>query len=238
MHFVSKKMSIRRIVALTITIGCHLGLLIVMLEPTAPRMDTTTETWNEIGSLRIRIISSSRIVPASPPVSTTAPPSPPKVAVKLLPTAPRRVAADLPPKPRSHLSLATPPPSAKAPHPQPTNDGTPATEQYTDQPATVGDGGFHQRLLDAERSGEIRGVPGSDRQIVPGIQLADPMTQGVSHVMRQTQRLFGITNHHCIDVEVLKSLTPEDLIARHLTLADVKKEEEKWDCNSPLGLHF
>jgi hypothetical protein len=52
------------------------------------------------------------------------------------------------------------------------------------------------------------------------------------------QRLFGVTNHHCIDVEVLQSLTPAELAARHLSPADVQKEGEKYACNKPLGLSF
>jgi hypothetical protein len=64
------------------------------------------------------------------------------------------------------------------------------------------------------------------------------MNQGVGAVMRNAQRLFGITDHHCIDVEVWQSLSPEALSARHLSPSDVRGEDEKYNCNRPLGLSF
>lgn len=102
----------------------------------------------------------------------------------------------------------------------------------------AGDGGFQQRLLNAQHSQGVRGIPGSDTPISPGIQLTDPMNQGVGAVMRDTQRLFGISNRHCIDVEVWQSLSADELSARHLSPADVRREGEKYNCNRPLGLNF
>lgn len=93
-------------------------------------------------------------------------------------------------------------------------------------------------MSDAQHSQGIRGVPGSDRRVVQGIQLTDPMNQGIGAVVRSAQRLFGVTNRHCIDVEVWQQLSPEELIARHLTEEDVKNESEKYECNRPKGLNF
>ncbi|WP_239951097.1 hypothetical protein [Dyella terrae] len=64
------------------------------------------------------------------------------------------------------------------------------------------------------------------------------MNQGIGSVMRNAQRLFGVTNHHCIDVDVWQHLTPDELKERHLTAADVEKESQKYNCNRPLGLNF
>jgi hypothetical protein len=78
--------------------------------------------------------------------------------------------------------------------------------------------------MDSKRAGEavrpanaragIGGVPGSDMCFVPGIRLTDPMKQGIGAVTRKVQRLFGVTNHHCIDVDVWRHLTPQELSAR------------------------
>jgi len=62
------------------------------------------------------------------------------------------------------------------------------------------------------------------------------MTQGVGAVLRTTQRLFGVTNRHCIDVEVWQSLTPEQRIERHVSKQDIEKINETYRCNAPLGL--
>lgn len=98
------------------------------------------------------------------------------------------------------------------------------------------DGGFRQRLLDAQHSADVHGVPGSDLRRAPDIELIDPAKQGVGAVMRSVQRLFGIPSHHCIDVDTWKTLTPTELIARHLTARDVEEANQKYQCNRPLGL--
>jgi hypothetical protein len=100
--------------------------------------------------------------------------------------------------------------------------------------------------MDSKRAGEavrpanaragIGGVPGSDMRFVPGIRLTDPMKQGIGAVTRKVQRLFGVTNHHCIDVDVWRHLTPQELSARHISSGDVDKIDEKYDCNRPPGL--
>lgn len=68
--------------------------------------------------------------------------------------------------------------------------------------------------------------------------MSDPRDQGIGAVMRNTQRLFGITNKHCIDVEVWQRLSPQELVERHITPADVRSANEKYQCNRPLGLSF
>ncbi|UPG83967.1 hypothetical protein L2Y94_11410 [Luteibacter aegosomatis] len=81
-------------------------------------------------------------------------------------------------------------------------------------------------------------LPGSDLRRAPGIQLIDPMNQGIGAVARKTQRLFGIPDSHCVDVDRLRSLRPEELASRHLSPRDVAHMNEKYDCNRPLGLSF
>jgi hypothetical protein len=101
-----------------------------------------------------------------------------------------------------------------------------------------GDGGFHQRLLQAQQPSVTRDVPGSDVSRVPGIRLIDPDTQGVRAVTRKLQRLFGITSRHCIDVEVWRNLTPRQLSERHMSSGDLDHLDEEYHCNEPKGLGF
>lgn len=100
------------------------------------------------------------------------------------------------------------------------------------------DSAFMARLHAAQRADAVHGVPGSDTTYVRGVHLTDPMEQGIGAVMRTTQRAFGITSRHCIDVDVWKHLTPEQLSARHVSPDDVAKTEAMYHCNAPLGLHF
>ena len=108
----------------------------------------------------------------------------------------------------------------------------------TNTPATFGDGGFQAQLRHAQDSQAVRGIPGSDVLRAPGMQFTRPQDQGIGAVMRSAQRLFGVTNKHCIDVEVWGNMSPQELIERHLTPADVRAANEKYQCNRPLGLSF
>ncbi len=104
--------------------------------------------------------------------------------------------------------------------------------------ASASDGGFQEQLRNARHSHAVRGVPGSDTPYVPGVRLINPMNQGMGAVMRKVQRVFGVANRHCIDVEAWRQLTPQELSARHISSDDVDKTNEKYDCNRPPGLSF
>jgi hypothetical protein len=133
------------------------------------------------------------------------------------------------------------PPSPVTGPPGPASPPSPAAaspvEAVASPPAST-DGGFQQRLRDAQHDASVHGLPGSDTRRAPGIQLTDPMNQGIGSVMRDAQRLFGVTNHHCVDVEVWEHLSEEERIERHVSLADMRRVNEKYGCNRPLGLSF
>ncbi len=105
------------------------------------------------------------------------------------------------------------------------------------QPA-AGDGGFGQRLRQAQRAFAIHGVPGSTVPRVAGIHLIDPKNQGIGAAVRRVQRLFGIVNRHCIDVDVWRHLTPRELSARHISPDEVDRVDQEYQCNRPPGLRF
>ena len=221
-----------RVVAMVITVGCHLVLLMVLLRPAAPRTDLSVGLESEDAALKVRFISLPRQT-FTPPLSSVprlvAPPPivPREVSVKErlpLPVQRPTHVAPRPPEADSTNANASPPPVAP--------------DQQTNNQIPTRDGAFRDQIFNAQRSREIRGVPGSDRPVAPGIALTNSMDQGIGSVMRSTQRLFGVTNRHCIDVEVWQHLTPDELKARNLSAADVERESEKYDCNRPLGLNF
>lgn len=228
--------SARRIGAMVVTIGCHLGLLIVLLQPVASYNDMSPVVENGAVALKLRFILSSR--PTTTPLA-----SPALRLVVFSPGVPRKaLVKEAIPPPGQRVAHVTARPTSTNVSPHPVALVLPnvlaSPDQYTNSQASTEDGGFRERLLNAQHSDDVHGVPGSDRPIVPGIQLINPMNQGIGAVARKMQRLFGITDHHCIDVEVWKSLTPEELIARHISLDDVKAEAEKYNCYHPLGLNF
>ncbi len=103
---------------------------------------------------------------------------------------------------------------------------------------TIADGGFQRRLLHARRADAIRGVPGSDVPFVGGISLIALEARGAAAVMRRAQRLFGVANRHCIDVDVWHHMTPQALSARHISPNEVDQVDEAYHCNRPPGLSF
>lgn len=243
--------SLRRIVALVVAIACHAGILVVMLRPTASVFLTQHEPLvTEARTLELRLIPAVPAARENPTGERAA--ANPKVSTKA-----SSLATPLPePARQASRKAARPAKQARStelvsqPQPQPTpfpaanplgTAHTPNPTNTTPQPfpgtnPTIADGGFQQRLDDAQRAGTTHGVPGSDIRRAPAIQLINPMEQGVGAVMRSTQRLFGIPDRHCIDVEVWRSLSQDERNARHVSPSEIKAMDEKYSCNKPMGL--
>jgi hypothetical protein len=229
--------SARQVAAIVVAISFHLVLLVALLRPGAKQPEAALAAAGAASSkLDVRLISPPARATALPTQKAKQPgrPSPSREVEKKkagLLTIARNFRASAIDRPvesvvpeRANAAVESAAPSG--------------FERRRAIPEFSGDGGFRDRLLNAQHSQGSKGIPGSDTPISPGIQLTDPMNQGVGAVMRDTQRLFGITNRHCIDVEVWQSLSADELSARHLSPADVRREGEKYNCNRPLGLNF
>jgi hypothetical protein len=229
----------RRVAAVAVAVGVHLALLIALLRPASHPASTTNQVVeDEAALLELSFIS-------SPPItsSSSTPQAPTVAGRRVAPTSEpvrsriRGTRAAVVGTEANSPSIAASSTSLTFPV-VPAVFVRPALGRLITEPTSTGDGGFRKRLGDAQHSRDVRGVPGSDANAVPGIQLTDPQDQGVGAVMRSTQRLFGITDRHCIDVEVWQSLSPDELIARHLTPADIQRQSDRYSCNRPLGLNF
>ena len=225
-----RHVSIRRIVAISFAISCHLALIIALLRPVAPDVDVIPAQDSYQAALKLRFVFLPRLastISASPPTRSvairqvSAKERPPPQAMPIAPIAIRAHEAGA-------ISASIPPDAS----------GSPVIEQHTAGLPSTKDGGFKNRMFDTQQSQRVRGVPGSDRGIAPGLELADPMEQGIGSVMRNTKRLFGVADHHCIDVDVWRHMSEDELIQRHLTSADIEKASAKYNCDRPLGLNF
>ena len=224
-------LSAPRILAMVVAIGCHLFLLMALLRPAAPGTDMPPERKDDEAALNVQFIS--------PPRPTSAPPASPGFHPVALPGASAK--GGVPPPAQGAVRAAARAHKADAISDSALTvvpDLSATLDRDTNKSSPMGDGGFRDRMSNAQHAPGTRGVPGSDRRVAPGIELINPMDQGVGSVMRNAQRLFGVTNHHCIDVDVWRHLTPDELKEKHLTLADVEMEAEKYNCNRPLGLNF
>jgi hypothetical protein len=218
----AEALSIRRIVALVVALVVHFAGLAALLRPAVYRAVATREAEVATGALQVQLLA--RQLPKAPLAPV---PTPPSVHVTR-PTPVRRHAAA--------ISAPVAPPVQQLSPPEPAAQSL-ATPEPSTAPA-MGDGGFQQRLQEAQHAKAIHGVPGSDQQLAPSIRLIDPRTQGIGAVMRNAQRLFGVTSKACHDVEAWSKMSVEELVERHITPAEVKAANEKYECNRPLGLSF
>lgn len=100
------------------------------------------------------------------------------------------------------------------------------------------DGGFSARLKARQGSRAAPRLPGSSVPLVPGIKLIDRDEQGTGALVRKTKRLFGMTDRHCVDVDVWQHLASRELSERHISPSDVDRTSDAHHCNRPLGLSF
>ena len=214
----------RLVTVLAVVISGHLGLWMLMLRPGIFDRDTTPVLSNRLQVLKLRFFpppQPSSAHPRLPAYLLIAP------AVHGRKTLPARSSKPL--AVQQTAPASTPPSAARI---------TSALGLETSEKNASRDGGFHERLHRATHSYSVRGLPGSDTPSAPGIRLVDPMHQGIGALMRTAQRAFGIENRHCINVDVWRHLTPQELSARHISPGDVDKVDQKYDCNEPPGLHF
>lgn len=206
--------SMRRGAALGVALSLHLILLLLVLRPASDERRPTPIRPGNRQALQVRLLSRGPVRPPTP------------VVVPML-----RVVA---PIVHSHSARSQRLSLSEKALPNSLDTSTVDTGNH----GKVADGGFNTRLRNAQDSHAIRGVPGSSRPIVAGIHLIDPRKQGIAAVMRKAQRLFGVANRHCIDVGAWRQLTPQELSERHISLRDVDRMAEKYDCNAPPGLSF
>lgn len=210
-----------RVAVWVVVISCHLGLLL-LLRPVIFLRDTNPVAGSKPRVLKLRFFHPSR--PSSPPPAL---PARGLIAAavhrKVSARSPRQPAvqpaAPVDARPDEPILTSTPPPDM--------------SEKDANR-----DGGFQERLRLAQHAGTVHGVPGSDIPSAAGIHFIDPMSQGIAAVMRTTQRAFGIANSHCVDVDVWRHLTEQQLNARHLSRSDVDKVDRKYECNRPPGLRL
>jgi hypothetical protein len=220
--------SIRRAVAIAAAAAVHAGLLLALLRPSAYRFDVARARGEPSSTLELRFVDVPPAVATQPTLARpsnrkqprTRQPAPAAIAPHPAPASVQPSATDAPPTP----------PAPMAPRPGDTMQATIAPP--------MGDGGFQQRLQAAQHAGDVHGVPGSDIRRAPGLALVDPRTQGVAGTVRTLQRLFGVKEKACVDVDRLGTLTVEELVARHVTPTELKAMIEKNGCNEPPGLHF
>ena len=210
-----------RITALVVVITWHLGLLTLLLRPATFYRETTQLVRSDSSVLKLRFIQP----PRSPPLHS----------------APQLIAPPVHRRMKSSAMLSKKPlvqQTAEVAAPPYETSSTSVGSRDAGQEGSDNDGGFKERLRNAQHAHSIHGIPGPNAAFAPGIQLVDPMSQGIGALMRHAQRAFGIKSRRCIDVDAWRRLSPQELSARHVSPSEVDSVDEKYACNKPPGLHF
>lgn len=78
-------------------------------------------------------------------------------------------------------------------------------------------------------------LPGSARPVrgAPVLHMIDPKMQGIAGAVRTVQRLFGIPDSHCVDLDVWRNMTRSERIAHYITDEQMDDYAERYHCISP-----
>ncbi|MFS6674158.1 hypothetical protein, partial [Staphylococcus aureus] len=64
----------------------------------------------------------------------------------------------------------------------------------------------------------------------PALQMVDPKMQGIAGAVRTVQRLFGVPDSHCVDVDAWRGMTVGERIARHIDDARIEETAARYHC--------
>lgn len=75
-------------------------------------------------------------------------------------------------------------------------------------------------------------LPGSAQRVrgAPALQMVDPKMQGIAGAVRTVQRLFGVPDSHCVDVDAWRGMTVGERIARHIDDARIEETAARYHC--------
>jgi hypothetical protein len=202
----------RRIAVWIVVIACHLGALMLFLRPVSEAANSDSPAAHSTPALKLRFVHASR--PSTPPQVL------PPAVVSSKSVRPTTVVTR-----RETTAIAKPAVTIPyAPAQVPAMPAEPGTARSGGESMTDSDGGFQDRLRAAQSGSSHKRLPGSDKAFVPGMHFVNPMDQGIGAVVRKAQRLFGVT--------------PQELSARHISPDEVDREDQRYGCNEPPGLHF
>ena len=204
-----------RVTTYVIVLSMHLGLLTVLLDGTASPWRKPHGVTNMHDVLDIRFI----------PVPARASPD------RVLPAA--ATVARTPPVRRRGKPAVAPTTSAD-------NRATEVTPQPRvlrwELPGIVDShyiaGGNLLHSPSGARQSNVH-LPGSGVAIVQGIHMVDPKMQGIGGVARRLQSLFGIPDHHCVDVDGWRRLSTQEMLDRDISPAEVEETAAEYHCLPP-----
>lgn len=203
-----------RVAIMAAVLLIHAGFVVLLLLPAG------TWHWRGAGrpaarpdALSLRFIALPSVMPVPPRARVLQ-----HVRAWMPARRPARVAASATaPQPRQPDSGAGNPPA-------PTAEAAPETA-----PAYIAGGG---RFATPDFARDDMRLPGSAQRVAgaPVLHMADPKMQGIAGAVRTVQRLFGIPDKHCVDVDVWRGMTASERIARHIDDERIDETAARYHC--------
>jgi hypothetical protein len=75
-------------------------------------------------------------------------------------------------------------------------------------------------------------LPGGTQPVhgMPVFRMVDPKMQGIAGAVRRVQRLFGVPDSHCVDVDVWRHMTVAERLAKHIDDARIEQTAADYQC--------
>lgn len=207
-----------RVATVAAVLLIHAGFVVLLLVPVgAWRWRGATRSSARSDALSLRFIALPSVVPFP-------------VRARVL----QHIRAWVPARHLKAVALATAPKPQSRARPDPDTDISPAPADAAPatEPTYIAGGG---RFTDPDFARDNMHLPGSAQRVAgaPVLQMADPKMQGIAGAVRTVQRLFGIPDSHCVDLDAWSNMTRSERIAHHITDEQMDDYTERYHCIPP-----
>lgn len=207
-----------RVATIVAVLLIHAGFVILLLLPLGPwRWRGAMQLSVRSDALSLRFIALPSVVPVPPRARVF-----PHVRVSM----PAR-------RSRAEASVTAPQPQPRQPDSSADNPSVPIAEAaLSTEPAYIAGGG---RFATPDFARDNMHLPGSAQRVAgaPVLHMADPKMQGIAGAVRTVQRLFGIPDSHCVDLDAWSNMTRPERIAHHVTDEQMDDYAERYHCIPP-----
>lgn len=205
-----------RVATMAVVFLIHAGFVFLLLLPTgAWRWRGEKRSPARPDALSLRFIAMPPPLPTLPRTRARPPAHAPSLTHRPRVEAPVVVRSLQPPPPSVSDTSNSPPPVADASNAVPT---------YVPGGGRLAAGSDYTR--------DNVHLPGSAKAVrgAPALHMADPRMQGIAGAVRTVQRLFGIPDSHCVDVDTWRGMTMSERIAKHIDDSLIDETAARYHC--------
>jgi hypothetical protein len=202
-----------RVATMAVVLLIHAGFVILLLLPAGAWRWRGTTRAPRSDALSLRFMALPSVLPLRPRAKVL-----PHVHATTPMRRPMPVVSVVAPKPQPRLAVSASVPSASA------------DDIRSAQPSYIAGGG--RFATDSGFTRDNVHLPGSAQPVhgMPVFHMVDPQMQGIAGAVRTVQKLFGIPDSHCVDVDVWRAMTTSERIAKHIDDERIDETAARYHC--------